>query len=135
MGLFSAYYWREFCVSKRFGRDNKNSLKHKDNRLQQFKTANHNSSWAYIHEGLLSEGFLRLRLGWLIFGTAFFWRGLLSEFYGMSRIELFYVRNFLKTAKIGKESQIKSPEGLNTRIAIFSNSRNCCNFRKMHSSR
>ena len=42
LGLFSgeptfgeAYYWREFCVSKWVGLDNKNSLKHKDNRLKQ----------------------------------------------------------------------------------------------------
>ena len=56
-----------------------------------------NSPWAYIWEGLLLEGFLRLRFGGLIFGRAyyyyyfiylfiFFWGGgggLLSEFYGI----------------------------------------------------
>ena len=41
------------------------------------KTANSNSPWAYIREGLLSEGYLRRRSGGLIFGE-----GLLSEFYG-----------------------------------------------------
>ena len=28
--------------------------------------------WAYIREGLLSEGYLRLRFGGLIFGRAYF---------------------------------------------------------------
>ena len=64
LGLFSgelifrgAYYWKEFCVSKWVGLDNKNSLKHKDNSLKQLTTASTNSPWAYIREGLLSEGF------------------------------------------------------------------------------
>ena len=30
------------------------------------------------------EGFLRYRFGGLIFGGAYAWRGLFSEFYGMS---------------------------------------------------
>ena len=46
------------------------------------KTANSNSPWAYIREGLLSEGYLRLKFRGLIFGRAYFWEGLLSEFYG-----------------------------------------------------
>ena len=37
------------------------------------KTANSYSPWAYIREGLLSEGFLRLRFGELIFRRAYFW--------------------------------------------------------------
>ena len=53
-----AYYWKEFCVSKWVVLDN--------------KTASINSPWAYILEGLLSEGFLRLRFGGLIFGMAYF---------------------------------------------------------------
>ena len=73
LGLFSgelifggAYYRNEFSVSKWVGLNNKNSLK-------QFKTVNTNSPWAYIREGLLSEGFLRLGLGGLIFGRAYIW--------------------------------------------------------------
>ena len=61
VGLFSgelifggAYYWKEFCVSKWVGLDNKNSLKHKDNSLKQLKTASTNSLWGYFREGLLS---------------------------------------------------------------------------------
>ena len=57
LGLFpgkfifgGAYYRKEFCISKWVGLDNKNSLK-------QLKTASTNSLWAYIQEGLLSEGF------------------------------------------------------------------------------
>ena len=51
-----ACYWKEFYVSRRDGLDHKNSLKHDDNSLKQLKTANSNSLWAYIREGLLSEG-------------------------------------------------------------------------------
>ena len=61
--------------------DNKNSLKHYENSLKQLKTANTNSPWAYIREGLLAEGFMGLRFGGLNFERAYFWRGL-SEFYG-----------------------------------------------------
>ena len=92
MGLFSgelifggAYYWKEICVSKWVGLDNKKRLKHYENSLKQLKTASTNSPWAYIREGLLSEGFLGLRFGGLIFGRAYFGGGgggLLSEFYG-----------------------------------------------------
>ena len=58
------------------------------NSLNQLKTANPNSPWAYIREGLLWDGYLRLRFGALIFGRAYFWGGGgwgggLSEFYGM----------------------------------------------------
>ena len=78
LGLFSgelifggAYYWKEFCISKWVGLDN-NSLKHYENSLKQLKTAGTNNPWAYIPEGLLSEGFLRLRSGELILGRAYF---------------------------------------------------------------
>ena len=47
------------CVSKWVGLDNKNP-------------ANSNSPWVYIREGLLLEGYLRLRFGGLIFGRAYF---------------------------------------------------------------
>ena len=41
----------------------------------ELKKANSNSPWAYIREGLLSEGYLRLRFAGLIFGRAyFFWK-------------------------------------------------------------
>ena len=72
LGLFSgelifggAYNWKEFCVSKWAGLDNKINLKHYENSL--YKTASANSPWAYIRESLLSEGFLRLRFAGLIF--------------------------------------------------------------------
>ena len=58
LGLFSgdlifggAYYWKEFCVSKWVGLNNKNSQKHYDNSQKQLKTANSNSPWAYLREG------------------------------------------------------------------------------------
>ena len=37
----------------------------------------------YIWRGYLTEGFLRYRLGGLVFGGACTWRGLFSEFYGI----------------------------------------------------
>ena len=37
---------------------------------------------AYIWRGNLTEGFLRYEFGGLIFGVAYTWRGLFSEFYG-----------------------------------------------------
>ena len=70
-----AYYWKEFCVSKWVGLDNKNRLKLYENSLKRLKTASTNSPWAYIREGLLLEGFLRLRFGGLIFRRAYFWEG------------------------------------------------------------
>ena len=39
---------------------------------------------AYIQRGDLTEGFLRYDSGGLIFGGACTWRGLFSEFYGIS---------------------------------------------------
>ena len=42
------------------------------------------STWrAYIWSGDLTEGFLPYRLVGLIFGGAYTWRGLFSEFYGI----------------------------------------------------
>ena len=38
---------------------------------------------AYIRRGDLTEGFLRYEFGGLIFGGAYTWRDLFSEFYGM----------------------------------------------------
>ena len=82
MGLFSgelifegAYYWKEFCIPKWVGLDNKSCLKHYENSLKQLKTASTNSPWAFIREGSLSEGFLHLRFGGLIFGRASFCGG------------------------------------------------------------
>ena len=39
---------------------------------------------AYIWRGDLMEGFLRFEFGGLLFGGAYKWRGLFSEFYGTS---------------------------------------------------
>ena len=38
----------------------------------------------YIWRGDLTARFLRYRFGGIIFGEAYTWRGLLSEFYGIS---------------------------------------------------
>ena len=73
------YCWKQFCISKWVGLDNNNSDKHYENSLKQLKTANTNSPWAYNREGLLSEGFLRLTFGELIFGRAYFCGALFSR--------------------------------------------------------
>ena len=39
---------------------------------------------AYIRRGDLTKGFLRYHFGGLIFGGAYTWRGLFSEFYGIT---------------------------------------------------
>ena len=41
---------------------------------------------AYIWRGDLTEGFLLYEFGGLIFGGAYTWRGLFSEFYGSSSL-------------------------------------------------
>ena len=42
-----------------------------------------NSKYKAIRRGDLTEGFLRYDFGGLIFGGAYIWRGLFSEFYGI----------------------------------------------------
>ena len=61
---------------------------------------NSNSPWAYIREGLLSEGYLLLRFGGLIFRRAYFGGGdgLLSEFYGILKqikaVTVYFLEDF-----------------------------------------
>ena len=73
LGLFSrelicggAYYWKEFCVSKWVGLDNRNSLKHYENSLKQLA-----QTWAYIGEGFIGRLFASE------IGGAYFREGLL----------------------------------------------------------
>ena len=73
-------------------------LLHK-NATKQPKTANPNSPWAYIQEGLLSAGFLRMRFRELIFGRGYFYfysfllweegvgKSLLSKFNSYPRVK------------------------------------------------
>ena len=51
---------------------------------------------AYIWRGYLTEGFLRYRFGGLIFGGAYTWRGLFSEFYGVwiNNLNFYYFLQF-----------------------------------------
>ena len=63
-----AYYWKDFCLSKWVGLNNKKILQ------KQPKTVSTNSPWAYIWEGLLSERFLFL-LFRECFCFVFFFRG------------------------------------------------------------
>ena len=49
----------------------------------KYKSPGGGGGGAYIRRGDLTEGFFALRFwGGLIFGGAYTWRGLLSEFYG-----------------------------------------------------
>ena len=43
---------------------------------------------AYIWRGDLTEGFLLCWIGGLIFGGAYTWGGLFSEFYGISKVKI-----------------------------------------------
>ena len=75
-GFFAGLIFGELIIGRNFAFQNglgqmgswlglnKNSLKHYENSLQQLKTANNNSTWAYIRQSLLSEGVLRLRSSW-----------------------------------------------------------------------
>ena len=75
LGLFSGSLFSEgLIIGGNFASQNGLDL--------TIKTASTNSPWAYIQEGLLLEGYLHLRFGGLIFGRAYFWGGLLSEFCG-----------------------------------------------------
>ena len=55
---------------------------------------------AYIWRGDLTEGFLRYRFGGLIFGGAYTWRGLFSEFYGIFASSTKLETNIRKHRKI-----------------------------------
>ena len=64
---------------------------------------------AYIWRGDLTEGFLRYRFEGLIFGGAYTWRGLFSEFYGS-----------LKSGTVGNLIRVKlkmnRPKGISQTI-------------------
>ena len=55
------------------------TLKHYENGLKQLALTVH----GLLFGSLLSEVFLRLRFGGLIFGRSYFWGSLLSELYGI----------------------------------------------------
>ena len=63
-----AYFWRGLLLAGILGFKMgwTNGLKHEDNSLKQLTlkqlTANPNSPWAYIREGLLLEGYLHLKI-------------------------------------------------------------------------
>ena len=75
-GLLSEFYGRLDFTIKQF--------KHGDNSLKHLKTSNPDSPWAYIREGLLSEGYLRLR----------FWEAGRGLFSGELSFERAYYRSF-----------------------------------------
>ena len=91
LGLFSgelifrgAYYWKEFCVLKWVGLDNKNSLKHYENSLKQ----------------------LALTVHGLIFGKAYYWKDFASEIWGLIFGRAFpsqLIPNFSRYQGLGKK--------------------------------
>ena len=50
---------------------------------------------ANIWRGDLTDGFLRYRIGGPIFGVAYIWRGLFSEFYGIFSYDQLFLRLLL----------------------------------------
>ena len=89
-------FGRNYVFQNWLGLTIKTAKNTKDNSIKQLKTANSESPWTYILDGLLSEGYLHLRFEGLIFGRAYFFYfffcggggggGLLSEFYDSSSV-------------------------------------------------
>ena len=86
------------------------------------------SPWGtYIWRGDLTEGFLRYHFGGLIFGGAYTWRGLFSEFYGMFYRHRSYrgnvmtpLRTLLTFVFLGDRTfSRKSPDEACTKIVQF----------------
>ena len=84
-----AFLWREICVSKSIGLA---LLLEVNLPVLLCFTLNLRAIFqvqaprgAYIWRGDLTEGFLCYWFGGLIFGGAYTWRGLFSEFYGMPK--------------------------------------------------
>ena len=82
-----AYVRREICVSQSIG------LACCENEIYHFcfvllcirgQIPSTRPPGAHIRRGTITEGFLRYDFGELIFGGAHAWRGLFSEFYGIS---------------------------------------------------
>ena len=62
---------------------------------------------AYTRRGDLTEGFLRDEFGGLIFGGAYPWRGLFSEFYGRFHVAVHLFSNRSQmTSKCGKNKEV-----------------------------
>ena len=61
---------------------------------------------AYICRGDLTEGFLHYRFGGLIFGGAYTWSGLFSEFYGISASNKFYTQSSRNSIQMNSFSRI-----------------------------
>ena len=81
-----AYVRREICVSKSIGLAcSRKEIYHFTLFYFVFKGKFQVQALrgAYIRRGDLTEGFLRYDFGGLIFGGAYTWRGLFSEFYGI----------------------------------------------------
>ena len=81
-----AYLRRKICVSKSIGLP----LQLQGNlpfllcfNLYLRAISKYKPPGSYIWRGDLTEGFLRYEIGGLIFGGAYTWRGLFSEFYGI----------------------------------------------------
>ena len=82
-----AFLWREICVSKSIGltsslEDNLPFLLCFTLYLRAISKYKPPRGGLYF-EGRFKEGFFALRVWGLIFGGAYTWRGLFSEFYGM----------------------------------------------------
>ena len=73
---------------------------------------------AYIWRGDLTEGFLRYQSGGLIFGGAFTWRGLFSEFYGISGNVVVYEGHITPQDHVGSCKYIITNFVLTSRLLL-----------------
>ena len=102
-----ASIWREICVSKSIGlAGSGKEIYHFCFVLTLYSRANFKykpPGGAYIRRGNLTVDFLRYDFGGLIFGGAYTWRGLFSEFYGMLVTDLcaYIISGWLFTDKNG----------------------------------
>jgi len=64
---------------------------------------------AYIWRGDLMEGVLPYRFGGLIFGGAYTWRGLFSEFYGIQNFSYRVFKLFVICKTLSKLTVIYAP--------------------------
>ena len=113
-----AYYWKEFCASKWVALDKPKRLR------KQPKPANTNSPRAYNREGLLSEGFLRLRFGGLTFRGVYYYY---YYFFVGGGGGLAYYRNVtvlqnLQSVVMKRQSRCKLLSTLNCKLVITGSS-------------
>ena len=75
---------------------------------------------AYIRRGDLTEGFSRYDFGGLIFGRAYTWRDLFSEFYGIIVCYSIFCGGQLSTSGLFQKKSSNSPHGKESKTVLDS---------------